>query len=43
MEKKKNNPLLSALGVNIYIDESGDLGFPNGLDFFTFWSFNCYK
>jgi len=30
------HPIPSPLGVNIYIDESGDLGFPNGSKFFVF-------
>ena len=30
------HPTPSPLGVNIYIDESGDLGFPNGSEFFVF-------
>jgi hypothetical protein len=30
------HPIPSPLGVNIYIDESGDLGFPNGSQFFVF-------
>jgi Protein of unknown function (DUF3800) len=29
-------PGISPLGVNIYLDESGDLGYPNGSDFFVF-------
>lgn len=29
-------PIPSPLGVNIYIDESGDLGYPNGSNFFVF-------
>jgi len=30
------HPLPSPLGVNVYIDESGDLGFYGGSDFFVF-------
>lgn len=30
------HPIPSPLGVNIYIDESGDLGYPNGSKFFVF-------
>lgn len=30
------HPIPSPLGVNIYIDESGNLGFPGGSDFFVF-------
>jgi hypothetical protein len=29
-------PPISSLGVNIYMDESGDLGYPNGSEFFVF-------
>lgn len=31
-----SHPSPSPLGVNIYIDESGDLGYPNGSDYFVF-------
>jgi hypothetical protein len=30
------HPIPSPFGVNIYIDESGDLGYPNGSKFFVF-------
>jgi hypothetical protein len=30
------HPIPSAFGVNIYLDESGDLGYPNGSKFFVF-------
>jgi len=30
------HPIPSPLGVNIYIDESGDLGYPDGSKFFVF-------
>ena len=33
--KKKSEPIPSPFGINIYIDESGDLGFPNGSDYFV--------